>query len=361
MPGSAYDVVPDVRKIVVLRPNALGDFIFCLPALHALRAAYPSAKISFIGKHWHADLLHGRPGPIDEVLVMPPCPGVGAAPDAQVDTGPARRFVEAMRAERFDIALQLYGGGRYSNPFIRRLGAGLTVGMKAADAEPLDRSVPYPYLHNKRLLMLEVAALVGARTLRVGREIEVIARDRQEAARAVADDIRPLVIINPCASDPRRHWPAERFAAVAGRLAEEGAVVAINGTGAESALVRRVIGHMRRPAIDLCGKLSLSGLCGLFERAALLVSNDSGPLHLALAVGTPSVGIYWLTNLFDGFPLVQSRHRASMSPRVHCPVCGEPNLTTRCPHDVSFVADVTVEEVTGLALDLYREHLSGAA
>ncbi|HEX8963884.1 MAG TPA: glycosyltransferase family 9 protein, partial [Rhodocyclaceae bacterium] len=88
------------------------------------------------------------------------------------------------------------------------------------------------------------------------------------------------------------------------------------------------------------------------ERAALLVSNDTGPLHLAVALGTPAVGIYWFTNLVESQPLRQDIHRAAVAARVDCPVCGAENLAQRCPHDDSFVAEVAADEVLQLAFQL---------
>lgn len=354
MPEPAPAVLPDIGKIAVLRPNAVGDFIFSLPALHALKSAYPEAEIVFLGKPWHARFLAGRPAPVDRVLVVPPCPGIGAPPDAEMDPEPRRRFVEAMRAEEFDIAIQLYGGGRYSNPLVKEWGAGLTVGMRAAGTAALDRWIAFELVQNRRLQMLEVVSLIGANSLRLGQELAVTESDRREAARILpSGDAQPLVVLQPGATDVRRHWPAERFAAVGDALASRGARVAINGSEAEAAIVRRVVAAMRHPAVDLSGRLSLGGLCGLLERAALLVANDTGPLHLGLAIGTPAVGIYWLSNLTEACPLRQHRHRAALAVRTNCPVCGEENLKTRCPHDVSFVAEVSAEEVTELALALY--------
>ncbi|MGN6703541.1 MAG: glycosyltransferase family 9 protein, partial [Burkholderiaceae bacterium] len=129
----------------------------------------------------------------------------------------------------------------------------------------------------------------------------------------------------------------------------------VNGTQDEAEVVRAVLERMREPAIDLTGRLSLSGLCGLLERAALLVSNDTGPLHLGLAVGTRCVGIYWLTNLIESGPLRQDGHRPALSLQTRCPVCGMENLRTRCPHEESFVADVPTEEVMAHALDLFAQ------
>jgi ADP-heptose:LPS heptosyltransferase len=107
-------------------------------------------------------------------------------------------------------------------------------------------------------------------------------------------------------------------------------------------------------ALDLAGRLSLGGLCGVLEGAALMVSNDTGPLHLAMAVGTPGVGIFWFTNLVDGTPLRQDLLRVALSLRLHCPVCGAENVHVRCAHDPSFVDDVPVERVVGLALPLLQ-------
>lgn len=355
MTRASEGALPGVQKILALRPNAVGDFIFSLPALHALRYAYPAAEIWYIGKQWHADFMMGRPGPIDRVAVIPPVPGVGAHPNAEVDHLAVDAFVDEMRSEAFDLAVQMFGGGRYSNPFIKRLGARVTIGARTPDAALLDRWIAYGDFNNRRLEMLEIVALAGANQWRMGRELQVTDNDRLEAATALpVDRTERLVIVHPGSSDPRRRWPVEKFAAVADALADSGAVVAVNGTVEESDLVRGVIGNMRTQAIDLTGAMSLSGLCGLVERAAMVVSNDSGPLHLALAIGTPCVGVYWLTNLMEACPLRQSMHRAAMSVRVHCPVCGQENRKTRCEHDVCFVDDVPVDHVTAMALELFE-------
>lgn len=347
----------DVRNIAVLRPNAVGDFVFALPCLHALKSAYPDASITYIGRQWHAEFLAGRPGPVDRVEVLPPCPGIGLPADAQVDRAALEDFVARLRGQRFDLALQIYGGGQYSNPFVLSLGARLTAGMSVPGTAALDRSVHYGPLQNRRLQMLEVAALVGAHAIRLdaARELEVTDADRREAA----DVLRPepgrrLVVLQPGSTDRRRCWSPNRFAAVGDALAAAGLQVAVNGTAAEAPVVREVVERMHSPAVDLSGRLGLGGLCGLLERAALLVSNDTGPLHLGMALGTPSVGIYWFTNLIESGPLRQERHRPLLSVQVHCPVCGADNQVHRCEHDPSFVDTVGVDQVTELAMQLLK-------
>ena len=344
-------ILEGVRKIVVLRPNAVGDFVFALPALHALKAAYPAAELILVGKPWHAAFLHGRPGPVDRVVEIPPVPGVGAPPETIPDRNAIDGFIDGMRAECVDLALQMFGGGRYSNPFLQRLGARLTMGARAAGAPPLDRWIAHREPCHRRRALLEIAGLAGARPgLPPLPELALTEADRSEAAAALPPvPGERLVVLQPGSTDPRRCWPAHRFAALGDVLADEGARIAVNGTQAETALVEDVVGGMRHPATALAGKLGLGGLCGLLERATLLVSNDTGPLHLALALGVPSVGIFWLTNLIEGMPLRPSQLRAALSVCTRCPVCGQDNLAIRCPHDASFVADVSLDEVAGLA------------
>jgi ADP-heptose:LPS heptosyltransferase len=341
---------PDVRSIAVLRPNALGDFVFTLPALRALRETWPRAHIVYLGQRWHVQFVTGR-GFVDQVLELPRVAGV-TAPDE--DPREVENFCKRMRALRFDLALQLFGGGSASNPLAHRLGARLTAGLRAAGAPPLDLALPYVPLQNERLRLLEAVALVGARTADLMPRLPVLNRDRSELARALPLPEGALAVLQPGAKDPRRRWPAERFAEVGDALAREGATVVVNGSPEEAPLTRHVTQAMRAPAIDAAGRLSLGGLAALLARAQLLVSNDTGPLHLAQAIGTPTVGIYWLSNLLVSAPLRSALHRPLMAVRTRCPECDAENVQARCPHDPSFVAEVAVAAVLAPALELWR-------
>lgn len=283
---AAPDLVPGVAKIAVLRANAIGDFIFTLPALLALRAAYPAAEIVLLGKAWHADFLRGRPGPVDRVIVIPPTRGVSEADDCDLDCAQADDFFAQMRDERFDLAVQCHGGGKYSNPFVRRLGARVTAGLKSPEAEPLDR------------------------------------------------------------------WLAERFAEVGDALAVAGARIVITGASWDRPLATAIQRAMRQPVMDTTGRLTLGGLAGLLSRCAVVVANDSGPLHLARAVGTATVGIYWCFNLVNAGPVETARHWPIISWRTVCPVCGVDRSRGRCDDHPSFVADIPADDVITAALDL---------
>jgi ADP-heptose:LPS heptosyltransferase len=356
------ELVEGVRKLAVLRANAIGDYLVSLPAIQALRAAYPAAELVLLGADWHAGFLAGRPGPVDRCLPVPPTVGVRddrpPAPAATVE-----RFFARMQTERFDLAVQLQGGGRHSNPFVGRLGARVTAGSQAADAPPLDRTLPYTGHQHEIHRFLEVAALVGATPVTLVPRLQVTAADRAEAAAVLAEDDRPLVVLHPGANDPRRRWPVERLAVVGSELARKGARLAVVGTASERGLADRLLDGLDGEAADLAGRLGLGGLAGVLEQATLLVGNDSGPRHLAAAVGTATVAVYWCVSLGSYGPLYRARHRAPTAWRLHCPVCGVNGLHQDCrsSHHASFVADVTTDEVLAEALDLLATETARAS
>ncbi|WP_433353617.1 glycosyltransferase family 9 protein [Microtetraspora malaysiensis] len=350
-------LVEGVEQIAVLRANALGDFLLALPALEAVKRAYPAARLTLLAREWHARFLCGRPGPVDDVVALPPIRGVSAPSDALSDQGAGAdaahgRLYDALRG-RFDLALQMHGGGRNSNPFLRRLGARVTAGLRAPDAAPLDRWVPYvPYQH-ETLRYLEVARLVGAHGgCSLEPRVAVTRADWAELSRAVGSLPRGVVAVHPGANDARRRWPPERFAAVADRL---GRPVVVTGTEPEREVVERVVGAMRGPAVPVVGELSIGGLAALYAACDLLIANDTGPRHLAAATGTPTVGVFLCVNLVNAGPLSRSHHRPLISWTTACPVCGADGTDPYgepCGHRVSWVGDVTVDEAVEQARDL---------
>lgn len=356
------ELVEGVHKLAVLRANAIGDYLVSLPALEALRAAYPAAELVLLGADWHADFLAGRPGPVDRCLAVPPTAGVRDDQPPSLP-GAVERFFARMRAERFDLAVQLHGGGRHSNPFVRRLGARVTAGSRTPDAQSLNRAVPYTGHQHEIHRFLEVAAVVGAAPVTLEPRLRVTDADRAEASAVLAGDDRPLVVLHPGAKDPRRRWPVERLAVVGSELARKGARLAVVGTASEHGLADRLLDGLDGDATDLAGRLGLRGLAGLLEQATLLVGNDSGPRHLAAAVGTATVAIYWGVSLGAYGPLYRARHRAPTSWRLHCPTCGANGLETDCrpSHQASFVDDVPVDEVLAEALDLVATETARAS
>ncbi|MGB2568840.1 glycosyltransferase family 9 protein [Micromonospora citrea] len=358
--GPVGERVPDVARIAVLRANALGDFIFLLPALESLRAAYPEAEIVLLGAPWHATLWRDRPGPVDRVLVIPPAPGI-RDPGPGEEPGSMDDFLDAAAGERFDLALQVHGGGGNSNPIVNRLGARVTAGLRAEGAPPLHRWIRYVYYQHEVIRYLEVTALVGAPAVTIVPALAVTDTDRAEARDVLGAPVGPRVALHPGATDSRRRWPAERFGEVARALHRDGYDVLVTGTPAEQDLVDAVVASAGVPVRPQVGTLSLGGLAATYEGCDLVVSNDTGPLHLAGAVGTATVGVYWLGNLINGATPLRARHRPIASWTTHCPVCGvdcTPGIYPHrpgdgdCPHRDSFVTDVPVVEVLEAAAEL---------
>lgn len=351
--------VDSVRKIAVLRANALGDYIFAQPALEAVRAAYPEAQITLLGKAWHQGFLEGRPGPVDRVIPIPRYKGVGED-DTWEDPGSEElaaidRFFERARTEAFDLALQMHGGGGNSNPFVTRLEARVTAGLRAPGAPPLDRWITYYYWQHEVMRLLEVAALAGAPAVCIEPRITVTERDLRESCQAVPDNGGPLAVLHPGASDPRRRWSAERFARVGDALVKAGCRVGLVGIPDERPVIDAVLGAMKEPAMDLCGRLTLHGLTGLLSRAAVVIANDSGPRHLAEAVGAATVSIFWCGNVINAGPAFRERHHPHLSWTINCPECGRNTIHEGCDHKVSFVDEVRVEAVVESAMELLRK------
>lgn len=348
-----------VRSIAVLRGGGLGDVLFAVPALEALHAAYPDADITLLGTPLHAELLPGRLPAVTDVEVLPVSPGVR---EGEADADAVDEFFGRL-AGRFDLAVQLHGGGRNSNPFLERLDAPHTVGTRTPDAMDLERTLPYVYYQHEVLRALEVVALAGASPTMLEPRISPTQEDLREGTALTAPLPSPVLALHPGATDPRRRWPVERFADIATRFLRTGGGVIVVGGPDDRELAGEIVDRASDAAgatdgiAVAAGELSLSQLVGVLATADVFVGNDSGPRHVAQAVGTPTASVYWFGNLINAGPLERGRHRVQLSWTTRCPVCGRDATQVgwtaeRCEHDVSFVDDVPAasvwEDVAGL-------------
>ncbi|MCE3293232.1 MAG: glycosyl transferase, partial [Arthrobacter sp.] len=361
--GPVLEKFTDVSRIAVLRGGGLGDLMFALPAMSALKAAYPGASLTLLGTPMHAELLSQSEGPVDETVILPFSEGV--RPGAE-DKDELESFFARMRERNFDLAVQLHGGGRYSNPFLLRLGARHTVGTRTPDAARLERTVPYLYYQHEPMRALEVAGFAGAAPVELEARMRTLPEFRQRLTgrleRMQSSPERGRVVIHPGATDPRRRWPAERFGAVARMAADDGFRVLVIGDHSEKELAEAVVEHAvgrgapddapeTRPQVEsLAGQLGLGELAALLADCSVVVANDSGPRHLAQALGAPTVGVFWTGNAINAGPLGRSLHRIHLGWTTRCGVCGvdvtQVGWTApRCPHDESTVEAVAPEAV----------------
>lgn len=348
-------VLLGVRRIAVLRANGVGDYVVAEPALAALRAAYPAAEITLLGAAHTRSLVQGRPGPCDRYVQVPLTRGVrvGADPDASPEV--LEDWCAQQRAHGYDLAVQLHGGGRNSNALLLRLGARSTAGAATPDAPKPDRWVPYTPFQHDTLRWLEVVQAVGARPGRLEPHVAVTAADLAESREVLPPGVEPLVTVHPGATDGRRCYPEERLGAVARELADRGARVVVLGGPADAERVARVVAGFGGTVETVVGGLGLGGLVGVLRRSSLLLANDSGPRHLAGAVGTPTAAVFTYANLADVAPLSRTWHRLLVSWHGGCAVCGMRVLEGWCPHDATCLADVPVEQLRDTVLELWQQ------
>ncbi|MFK4641397.1 glycosyltransferase family 9 protein [Paenarthrobacter histidinolovorans] len=369
--GPVLEKFRDVQRIAVLRGGGLGDLIYTYPALNALKTAYPQATVTLLGTPVHAAVATATDGPVDDVELLPVARGVHDGPrngerfdDDAEDVAAEEAFFKAMQARKFDLALQMHGGGRFSNPFLLRLGARHTAGTRTKDAEPLERNLDYIYYQNEPERWLEVAGLAGAPAVvapplfpKPEHQRNIVGlRDPQRSS---------LVVVHPGATDPRRRWPASYFAEAAAGLAADGAQVLIVGDRSEKALaqevaelaVRALPAASRQAVTSVAGELDIGDLAALLAEASVMLASDSGPRHLAQALGTPTVGIFWVGNAINAGPRGRSMHRVHMSWLTRCPRCGA-DITQvgwtapHCGHDDTLIRGIAVADVVQDVLDL---------
>jgi ADP-heptose:LPS heptosyltransferase len=321
-----------ISSIGVVRGGGLGDLLFIVPALDALAAAYPDATVTVLGTPLAREVLSGRSQSVTCFELLPPAKGVNDVPEPVDGDEQRRDFIHRMQNKEFSLVAQMHGGGRYSNPFVLALGAQHTIGLATPDAEPLERTLDYIYYQHEVMRFLEVAALAGAAPTTLEPSLQARPGERESMAGMVNVVANGLIVVHPGATDPRRRWPAEFFADVACRLAADG--------------YRMRLGAALGANISsLAGALSISQLVGLVSNASLVIGNDSGPRHLAVALGVRTIGLFWAGNLINAGPLGRGEHRVHLSWTSRCPVCGRDTTQVgwtaeRCEHNDSFVADI---------------------
>lgn len=317
-------LLASVQRIAVFRALQLGDLLVAVPALRALRACFPRAEITLIGLSWAREFVQRFHRYVDRFVEFAGYPGID---ELAVDARHTQRFIVAQRKYRYDLAIQMHGSGRTSNPFVRELGARITVGYyEGACPETLTLGTAYPHNQHEIYRNLGLVSLLGSsKSVDPSLEYPLLDADHAEAAvllRPLSYAQRPWIGIHPGSRPPARRWPAEYFATVADMLSRRlGAQIVLTGGPGEESIVEAVLEHMQTPALNLSGRTSLGGLAALISRLDLFISNDTGPAHLAHALDRPSITIFGPADFQRWAPLDQSVHAAVRHP-VPCSPCG---------------------------------------
>ena len=313
----------EAPRIALVKLSSLGDVVHALPVAATLRAARPRARLSWIVERREAAVLRGHPD-LDEVIVADTRGWRRARRPAALGAALAdmRALRRRLRDARFDVALDLQALVK-SGAVTLATGAAMRVGFAANwGREPLSalfttrRVQPPPSARHviEQYLALLAPLAIGAPAVEFRLPSSPAAEARMEEWLATAGlkPHRRLVVLNPGAGRPAKRWPLAHFTALARRLAHEAdaRVVVTWGPGEEPAA--RSIVDGAESAI-LAPPTDLEALLALLRRASVVVAGDTGPLHLAAALGTPCVGLYGPTSAVRNGPY-GSGHRALSSP-----------------------------------------------
>ena len=311
-------------RVVVVKAGGLGDLLAATPALRALRRALPEAEITLVTKAWLAPFC-ARYGSLNRVLVAPPCPGVGDPPFREAE---CEDFCQRLRSERIDLAVQFQGHGALSNGFLLRLGARFTAGFCGPDAPKLDFCLPFDSRQHEVLRFLDLLDLIGVPADGWEMDLPLTHTDEAELAALLGLlgkrelEERRCLGLNVSAGGASRQWPVDRFAAVANQLLARyslAGVVVSAGPGQEERASQTVASiSPRYHAVNVSGRLSLGGLAALISRLRLLVSTDSGPAHMAVALGTPSVTVFGAGHPANWAPLARTWNRLAATWHTPC-------------------------------------------
>lgn len=279
-----------IRKIAVFRALQLGDMLCTVPALKALRRAYPSAHITLLGLPWAASFVSRFSHYLDDFIHFP---GYVGLPEQSFDASRWSDFVNRMKEENFDLILQMQGDGSVVNEMLTTFFSGQIAGFHRDGCWRDERFfLQYPsHLHEieRHLALMQHLGIPS-----YGVELEFpIYTTEQQALAALSFPLVPYqyICIHPGSRGVWRQWAPAYFAALADECAQLGFRCILTGTEEEKGITQQVAYLMRTRPIDLSGKTGLGEVAFLIQNAFLLISNCTGVSHIASATRTPSVVI----------------------------------------------------------------------
>lgn len=347
-----------MTRVLVVQTAYLGDVVLTTPLLREVKRALPDAELTVLSTPTGACILQGAPG-IDELLVYDKRAGLYALRGlAKTSWG--------LRRRRFDVAIAAQRSIR-TGILVRGGGARRRIGFRgAAGGWAYDVHVPWDrerhavdrYLALSEPLGGDPAAADRTPELRVSEALR--ARAGRELDRLGVDRNEPIVAIAPGSVWATKRWLPEGFAAVADWVRSRGLRAVLLGSPAERALCERVRSSAHDDTIVGAGSLSLEVLTAVLERAVALVCNDSGPAHVAAAVGTPVVSVFGPTVPAMGYAPFGPSVRIVEHDSLACRPCDHHGPTT-CPEGhFRCMREIGAGRVVAELADLLRQRPSVA-
>ncbi len=321
-------------RILVFSVNWLGDAVFTSPFIRSIKKRYPGCHLTCIIPPRCKEVLQGNPH-VDTVLLYD-------EKGAEKSLFGKLRFAFALRKGSFDVVFVLHRS--FTKALIafiagirervgydtKRRGLLLTRGIKEP-SEDIHRVEYY----------LGLAGAVQADVSNRDYEFMVGEKDLRDASRIMADsgvrDGKAIVVLNPGGNWWPKRWPTDHFAKLADRFIDTyGVTVVITGSEKDRVLAGRIVEKMRNRAVSLCGKTSIGSLAAVFRKAQLVISGDSGPMHIAVAVGANVVALFGPTSPAITGPYGRGNYTVIRT-KVNCPIpCYDKRCTkNRCMESIS--------------------------
>jgi heptosyltransferase II len=330
-------VAPAIQRLLVRAPNWVGDVVLSLPAVRDLRRNFAETRIEVLARPWVAEIYRAVPE-VDDVRQV-----AGFREDVAWLRG--RFDAAALLTNSFGTALQVYLSGTKERWGYATDGRGpLLTRAARVPGEIRGHSEVYYY----RAMLAGVGLSVSA------------ACDSSLACRPDWHDEGDRLLerreggwiglVPGAAFGGAKRWLPERYALVADQLSrEKGASVAVLGAAAERGVAERIASLMESTPRVLCGETTLGGLVGVLARLRLLITNDSGPMHLAAALGVPVVAVFGPTDWRETAP------RGPLCRLVREPVSCAPCKQRECPIDHRCMRRITADRVLAESLGLLEE------
>ncbi len=279
-------------KILVIKPSSLGDIIHSLPFLKALRNTFPDAQIDWVISKNLAGVLEGHP--LINNLIIFDKDSWKSIRNLPKTTKEARMLIKALRSKKYDMVIDLQG----------LLRSGIITGITRSPLKVgFDNAREGSrHFYNKKVRVdgslhaveryLEIAKSIGVKTERAEFPLDIEKSAAKEAGLLIGD-LKEYVVIVPSARWQSKRWSPENFGALINRLSLPCVIV---GSSSDKKIAKQVMNSSDGKGIDLSGKTGLKGLIALIAGARAVISNDSGPLHIAAALGVPVAALFGPTD-----------------------------------------------------------------
>ena len=330
--------IPDTpKKVVFIQLSALGDTILAIPTIRAIRNAFPNAEFTMLASPTNLNYLKHCPY-IDKRIPF---------------RTPEPRMLAQLRQEGFDWAIDLEHWPRLSTLLAYASRAPMRIGFRTKGQHRhflFTHAVPHTARRHEVRNFLDLATRLGCPTLEFGLEVWYGEAERVWVQHTLTQEAvsrkLPIFVLHPEAGrrdEPRRRWPVERYIALADTLvARYGAQIILTGAPGEVAVSQEIAERTKHRAVMLAGRTDVNQLAALFAEAALVISGNCGPMHLAAAAGTRVIGLHGPTNFAQWGPW---HHNAGVVvAQVPCSPClnlgfeygcqALPDGTSACMHTI---------------------------